>query len=136
MIGRRAKVFCLAKNLQRHVVEYSVAGDNVAAKDAVRAVPVGKATACFLDNGFQRRYVPGTNPVFDHELARALGHEHEPVKVAKAPLPMGADSELQKCLFTAGLDEPRKTGVEHLRVTKQRDIRDANALVAAIGAVA
>src|SRR5439155_578178 len=66
------------------VVQMPVADDHVRPVDAGRAVPVTEAAAGFLDDHLQGGHIPDVNAVLDHQLAGALGHEHEAVEVAEA----------------------------------------------------
>ena len=54
--------------------------------DRAGAGPVAEAAAGFLDDRLDGRHVPGMDAVFDHDLARALGHEQMAVEIAEAAL--------------------------------------------------
>src|SRR5207302_1057560 len=72
----------------------------------------------------------------DHQLAGALGHEQEAVKVAEAALPLRPPGQAQELLLAAGFGEPAEARIKELRLAEGIDRRDAQLAVAAVGAVA
>jgi hypothetical protein len=80
------------------------------------ALPIAKTSTGFLDERLESGHVPGVNAMFNHQLARSLGHQHEAVKITQAACALGAADHFEKRLLMTGFDEPRQARIEDERL--------------------
>src|SRR5262249_41080300 len=117
------------------LMEVAIASDDIGSMNVEIPVPIGDSAACFFDNRFEWRHIPGVHTVLDHEFAGTLGHQHITVEIAVATHCFHSPHQIEEGV-PATVCEVRKARVKQDGAAQLRKAGDVEPAIVPVSTIA